>query len=93
MSTFRENLQNIITEPSNIGKVVVISGMSGSGKNFVASILAKNNYAFIDKYVTRPFRPVEISDIKAGRNIGIRAVSGLYNDGEKTLQEQENAND
>lgn len=93
MSTFREKLQNSINEPSNIGKVVVISGMSGSGKNFVASILAKNNYAFIDKYVTRPFRPVEISDIKAGRNIGIRAVSGLYNDGEKTLQEQENANE
>lgn len=93
MPTFRESLQNSANKPANIGKVVVISGMSGSGKNFVADILAKKNYAFIDKYVTRPFRPVEISEIKAGKNIGIRAVSGLYNDGEKTSQEQEDANE
>lgn len=89
MSTFRQSLQESSRQPTNIGKVLIISGMSGSGKNVVADILANKNYAFINKYVTRPFRTVEISDANEGKNIGIRAVSGMYNDGEKTVEEQQ----
>lgn len=72
------------------GKIVIFSGISGSGKNVIADILeTKHNYVILDKYVTRAFRPVEIKALQQGKKIGIKAVSGLYNDGEKDEQEQE----
>lgn len=55
----------------------------------VADILEKQyNYAIIDKYVTRPFRKVEIEDLQRGKKIGLKPVFGQYNDGEKSENEQ-----
>ena len=68
---------------------MIVSGMSGSGKNVVADILEKKyNSAFINKYVTRPFRRVELEALEKGENIGIKPVCGRYNDGEKSKEEQ-----
>lgn len=86
---FMKKMQNL-AEPKEKGKLVIVSGMSGSGKNVIADILVDNhNYAFIDKYVTRPFRKTEIEQVKNGKNPGIKAVSGEYNDGEKDEEKQQ----
>lgn len=85
---FRNNLatQN---KQKKLGKLIIISGISGSGKNVVADILVdKENCVFIDKYVTRPFRANEMIEMTDGKSIGIKAVKGRYNDGEKTPEEQ-----
>lgn len=90
-SNFKQELINAATDKTKkVGKLVIISGMSGAGKSMVADILEKQyNYAIIDKYVTRPFRKVEIEELQRGKNIGIKPVFGQYNDGEKSEDEQE----
>ena len=76
------------------GKLIIISGMSGSGKSMIANLLAKSfNYALIKKYVTRPFRKAEIEAEIRGENVGIRSVLGLYNNGEEGLEQQEKFNE
>lgn len=89
-SQFKQNLVHSSTQkPQQKGTLIIISGMSGAGKNVVADILEeKYHYAFINKYVTRPFRKVEIELSKQGKNIGIKSVYGEYNNGEKTEDEQ-----
>ncbi len=63
--------------------------MSGAGKNVIANILVNNHhYAFIHKYVTRPFRENEMKEINKGKSIGIKPVRGNYNDGEKSEETQ-----
>lgn len=90
MNNFRESLAIKPHEKRELGKVIIISGMSGAGKNVIADILTeKFNYALINKYVTRPFRTVEIEQLNKGKNIGIKPVRGKYNDGEKDAIEQE----
>lgn len=86
---FKQSMMEAARKEDKSGKLVIVSGMSGAGKNVVAEILEKQyNYAFIDKYVTRPFREVEIENLKQGKKIGIKPVSGQYNDGEKSEEEQ-----
>lgn len=83
-SEFKQNLAQSIMQKPKEGNLIIISGMSGAGKNVVADILEeKYHYAFINKYVTRPFRKVEIESLEQGKNIGIKSVFGEYNDGEK----------
>jgi len=91
---FRRSLIEKAKEKTYLGKLVILSGISGSGKNFIADILLdRYNYVLIDKYVTRPFRDKEVTEMSLGKNIGIKAVNGVYNDGEKSVEEQErNAN-
>lgn len=91
---FRRSLTEKAKEKTYLGKLVILSGISGSGKNFIADILLdRYNYVLIDKYVTRPFRDKEVTEMSLGKNIGIKAVNGVYNDGEKSVEEQErNAN-
>ena len=74
---FRNNLatQN---KQKKLGKLIIISGISGSGKNVVADILVdKENCVFIDKYVTRPFRANEMIEMTDGKSIGIKAVKEI----------------
>ena len=89
-----EHMQFIKTlhpQISKKGKIIVLSGMSGSGKTFIANLLTKKfNCVNIPKYVTRPFRKEEIRAKMNGEAPGIRAVFGEFNDGEKTEIEQEN---
>ena len=89
-----EHMQFIKTlhpQISKKGKIIVLSGMSGSGKTFIANLLTKKfNCVNIPKYVTRPFRKEEIRAKMNGEAPGIRAVFGEFNDGEKTDIEQEN---
>lgn len=88
-SKFKEYLSQSATQKSKHANLIIISGMSGAGKNVVADILEeKYHCAFINKYVTRPFRKIEIESIEQGKNIGIRPVYGKYNDGEKSKEEQ-----
>lgn len=88
-SNFKESIVQAAKQEVKSGKLIIVSGMSGAGKNVVADILEKQyHYAFIDKYVTRPFREVEIEDLKQGKNIGIKPVLGQYNNGEKSEEEQ-----
>lgn len=85
---FRDRLYNQAKE-KKLGHLIIISGMSGSGKSLMADFLvAKHGCSYIDKYVTRVFRPKEIEDIRAGKDIGIKPVVGNYNDGEKSPEEQ-----
>lgn len=86
---FKEYLSQSAMKKSKEAKLIIISGMSGAGKNVVADILEeKYHCAFINKYVTRPFRKIEIASLEKGENIGIKSVSGKYNDGEKPKEEQ-----
>lgn len=88
-SNFKQSLVDAATNQTKLGKFIIVSGMSGAGKSMVADILEKQyNYAIIDKYVTRPFRKVEIEDLQRGKKIGIKPVFGQYNDGEKSENEQ-----
>lgn len=83
--------QSLKTKPeeNKLGKLVIVSGMSGAGKNVMSEILeTRYNYVFIDKYVTRPFRKVEIEALQQGKKIGIKPVLGQYNDGDKSEEEQ-----
>ena len=58
---FRRSLIEKAKEKTYLGKLVILSGISGSGKNFIADILLdRYNYVLIDKYVTRPFRDKEV---------------------------------
>ena len=71
------------------GKLIVLAGISGSGKSYILNMLRKKyNVASIQKIVTRPFRQTEIDSIREGKNIDIKPVIDLFNDGEKTLKEQ-----
>ena len=71
------------------GKLIVLAGISGSGKSYILNMLRKKyNVASIQKIVTRPFRQTEIESILEGKNIDIKPVIDLFNDGEKTLEEQ-----
>lgn len=91
---FRQSLVDKAKEQPKLGKIIVLSGISGSGKNFIADILLeKYNYAMIDKYVTRPFRANEIDRKSEGKDVGIKAVRGEYNDGEKNVSEQASFSD
>lgn len=86
---FKQYLAQSAMQKTKEGNLIIISGMSGSGKNVVSDILEeKYHYAFINKYVTRPFRKVEIESLEQGKNIGIKPVLGKYNDGEKAKEEQ-----
>ena len=68
------------------GKLIVLAGISGSGKSYILNMLRKNyNVASIQKIVTRPFRPTEIESILEGKNVDIKPVIDRFNDGEKTL--------
>lgn len=88
---FRQSLVDKANEEKKLGKLIIISGMSGAGKNITADILVDNlNYAFINKYVTRPFRENEIAEVNNGKSIGIKPVRGNYNDGEKDVEVQKN---
>lgn len=71
------------------GKIITLSGVSGSGKSFIANQLVKNhNFEKIKIYVSRPLRPLEISQMDNGEVPDVIPVVGKYNDGEKTLEEQ-----
>lgn len=86
---FKQRLAKSAIQEQKQGNLIIISGMSSAGKNIVADILEeKYHYAFINKYVTRPFRKVEIEALKQGKNIGIKSVLGEFNNGEKTEKEQ-----
>lgn len=88
-SKFKEYLSQSDMPKSRNANLIIISGMSGAGKNVIADILEeKYNCAFINKYVTRPFRKIEIESAEKGKNIGIKSVCGRYNDGEKSKEEQ-----
>lgn len=88
-SKFKEYLNQSVTQKPKEANLIIISGMSGAGKNVVADILEeKCHCAFINKYVTRPFRKIEIDSLEQGKNIGIRPVLGKYNNGEKSEEEQ-----
>lgn len=51
------------------GKIVILSGMSGSGKSFIANMLAEDfNFMQIKKYITRPFRMEEIQATMHSKN-------------------------
>lgn len=92
-SDFKQTLVELAKTKPKEGKLVIISGMSGAGKTVMAEILEnKYNYAFIDKYVTRPFRKVELDALNNGQRIGIKPVFGKYNDGEKEKEEQKRLN-
>lgn len=86
---FRQFLVNKAEEEQKLGKIIVISGISGSGKNFIADrFVEQYNCIMINKYVTRPFRENEIYGKREGKDIGIKAVRGEYNDGEKSVSDQ-----
>lgn len=86
---FKEYLSQSATQKSKEANLIIISGMSGAGKNVVAEMLEeKHHCAFVNKYTTRPFRKIEIESLEQGKNIGIRSVLGKYNDGEKSEEEQ-----
>lgn len=88
-SNFKQSLVDAAADQTKLGKFIIVSGMSGAGKSMVADILEKQyNYAIIDKYVTRPFRKIEIEDLQRGKKIGLKPVFGQYNDGEKSENEQ-----
>lgn len=49
------NKENESIKSNTRGKIIVLSGISGSGKTKVANILvSKYNFLLLDKYVTRP---------------------------------------
>ena len=52
------------------GKIIILSGMSGCGKTYIANMLVeKFNCMFVKKYVTRPFREEEMKAKMNGENI------------------------
>ena len=72
------------------GIVIVLSGISGSGKSYIADTLVKKyNFKLLDKYVTRPFRKQEIKDQLAGKHTGVIPVYGNYNNGEQSKLAQQ----
>ncbi len=86
---FRKNLIEKANEKRNLGKLIIISGISGSGKNAVGDILVNNyGYVYIDKYVTRPFREIEIKSLQEGKPIGIKPVVGNYNEADDKTRKQ-----
>lgn len=59
-----QNVTEKIDEKNNQGKIIVLAGISGSGKTTVANILASDyNFFLLDKYVTRPLRKEEIEEM------------------------------
>lgn len=87
---FKRSLIEHANKKQHHGKIIILSGISGSGKTVVADMLVNNhNFAFINKYVTRPFRPYEIKASSQGKSLGIKPVYGRYNDGDKSIEEQE----
>lgn len=87
------DFKNDLTEQANMkkkfGKLIILSGISGSGKSVIGDILVnKYNYAYINKYVTRDFRKEEIETIHQGKPIGIRPVIGKYNEADDKTKKQ-----
>lgn len=85
--------KNTLTEQTNsekrLGKLIILSGISGSGKSVIGDILVdKYNYTYINKYVTRDFRDEEIEAINQGKPVGIRPVVGKYNKADDKTKKQ-----
>ena len=67
---FAKTLQSLTSKVPQKGKIIILSGMSGCGKTFIANILSQNfNCINIKKYVSRPFRKEEIKAKVSGENI------------------------
>ena len=86
---FKKNLTKQTNEKKKSGKLIILSGISGSGKSVIGDILVdKYNYVYIDKYITRNLREYEIEAINQGKAIGIRPVVGKYNKADDKTKKQ-----
>ena len=86
---FRNALATKAQEEKKSGKLIIISGMSGSGKSVVGDILVdKHNYTYINKYVTRDFRIEEKEAVTIGKPCGIRPVVGKCNEASDKVKKQ-----
>lgn len=86
---FKKNLKEQTNEEKKSGKLIILSGISGSGKSIIGDLLVnEHNYAYINKYVTRNFREEEIEAVKQGKPIGIRPVVGKYNEADDKTKKQ-----
>ncbi len=86
---FQKNLKEQTNQEKKSGKLIILSGISGSGKSVIGDILVnEHNYAYINKYVTRDFREEEIEAVNQGKPIGIRPVVGRYNKADDKIKKQ-----
>lgn len=86
---FKNTLTKQTNSEKKLGKLIILSGISGSGKSVIGNILVdKYDYAYINKYVTRDFRDEEIEAINQGKPVGIRPVVGKYNKADDKTKKQ-----
>lgn len=86
---FQQDLKSQAQKEKKLGKLIIVSGMSGAGKSVVGDILVNDhNYIYINKYVTRDFRIEEKEAVAIGKPCGIRPVVGKYNEASDKVKKQ-----
>ena len=78
---FRKNLAEQKNNQKKSGKLIILSGISGSGKSTIGDILVEQyHYTYIQKYITRNFRDDEKQAVMTGKPLAVRPVVGEYNE-------------
>ena len=86
---FQQDLKSQAQKEKKLGKLIIVSGVSGAGKSVVGDILVNDhNYIYINKYVTRDFRIEEKEAVALGKPCGIRPVVGKCNEASDKVKKQ-----
>lgn len=86
---FRKNLAEQKNSQKKSGKLIILSGISGSGKSMIGDILVNRyHYIYIQKYITRNFRNDEKQAVLMGKPLSVRPVVGKYNEAPDKTKKQ-----